>query len=214
MPIGDIIGAGAPAATLVRTEPVQQRSADRLNTLLDAAAAIVDEIGFDRLTTAMIAERAGASIGTVYRYFPDRLAVLRALRERAVTRFRARTRELMGAEPPALAADAIECGITAFVELYRTEPGFRIVHFVDGERSPAKRQEAVPHLSVLLAGALSESFGVGLSDEDAFRLEIAVEMADAILSRAFRISVTGDERYILECRRVVRDYLSVSVGAV
>ena len=59
-----------------RNEPVQARSTARLTALLDAAAAVIDEIGYERLTTAMVAERAGASIGTVYRYFPDRIAVL------------------------------------------------------------------------------------------------------------------------------------------
>ena len=58
----------------LRNEPVQARSTARLGALMDAAAAVVDEIGFERLTTAMVAERAQASIGTVYRYFPDRIA--------------------------------------------------------------------------------------------------------------------------------------------
>ena len=70
----------------LRNEPVQARSAARLTALLDAAAATVDEIGFERLTTAMVAERAGASIGTVYRYFPDRIAVLQSLAARNLER--------------------------------------------------------------------------------------------------------------------------------
>ena len=79
----------------IRTEPTQRRSTQRLDALLDAAAEIVDETGFDRLTTQMVAERAGASIGTVYRYFPDRVAVLHALRERAIRRFRERVADDM-----------------------------------------------------------------------------------------------------------------------
>ena len=43
-------------ATL-RNEPVQARSTARLTALLDAAAAVVDEIGFERLTTAMSRRR-------------------------------------------------------------------------------------------------------------------------------------------------------------
>ncbi len=74
----------------LRNEPVQARSAARLTALLDATAAIIDEIGFERLTTAMVAERAGASIGTVYRYFPDRIAVLQALAARNLERVVAR----------------------------------------------------------------------------------------------------------------------------
>ncbi|MFE4952081.1 helix-turn-helix domain-containing protein, partial [Leifsonia sp. NPDC056665] len=87
MPINDLVAAQNTAgAPLVRTEPIQERSAARIDALLDAAAEVVDEIGFDRLTTAMVAERAGASIGTVYRYFPDRIVLLQALRDRALLR--------------------------------------------------------------------------------------------------------------------------------
>ena len=80
-----------PGATaLLRNEPVQARSTARLTSLLDAAAQVVDEIGFERLTTAMVAERAGASIGTVYRYFPDRIAVLQSLSARSLALSRSR----------------------------------------------------------------------------------------------------------------------------
>src|ERR1700709_2710518 len=76
----------APATAAPRKEPVQARSTARLTALLDAAAAAVEELGYERLTTAMVAERAGASIGTVYRYFPDRIAVLQALAARNLER--------------------------------------------------------------------------------------------------------------------------------
>ena len=74
------------AIALIRNEPVQARSTARLAALLDAAAKVVHEIGYERLTTAMVAERAGASIGTVYRYFPDRIAVLQSLAARNAER--------------------------------------------------------------------------------------------------------------------------------
>ena len=53
-----------PPAQLIRNEPMQARSTARLAALLDAAAAVVADIGYERLTTAMVAEGAGASIGT------------------------------------------------------------------------------------------------------------------------------------------------------
>src|SRR6478609_3975640 len=95
-------GGTMPGATaLLRNEPVQARSTARLTSLLDAAAEVVDDIGFERLTTAMVAERAGASIGTVYRYFPDRIAVLQALRDRALLRYRRSVVEAIDAQSPA-----------------------------------------------------------------------------------------------------------------
>ena len=84
----------------MRNEPVQARSAARLTALLDATAEVLDEVGYERLTTAMIAERAGASIGTVYRYFPDRLAVLQALGRRNLASFQTSLAERFAERAP------------------------------------------------------------------------------------------------------------------
>lgn len=213
MSLSDIFGGGssvqAQQAQQTRTEPMQQRSAARLSALLDAAAAVVDEVGFDRITTAMVAERAGASIGTVYRYYPDRVAVLHALRERAVLRFRQRFVDEMSISRPETWWDAVDCAGTAFVELYRSEPGFRILHFADRERisesdSPDVQTGAFARR---LADVLAEEFGLPAGPDLSFRLEITIELADALLSRAFAVDPQGDERIIEECRRIMHDYL-------
>jgi AcrR family transcriptional regulator len=193
----------------VRTEPIQQRSAARLSALLDAAAAVVDEVGFDRITTAMVAERAGASIGTVYRYYPDRVAVLEGLRERAVLRFRQRVADNLKATKPETWWEAVDCGITAFVDLYRAEPGFRILHFADRERAQSSTPDQLDSgfFANQIAAVLSEEYGLDGGPDLIFRLEVAVEMADSLLSRAFTWNSQGDERFIAECRRIMHDYL-------
>ncbi|MFC6355826.1 TetR family transcriptional regulator [Luethyella okanaganae] len=192
---------------------MQQRSAERLNALLDAAAEVVDEVGFDRVTTAMIAERAGASIGTVYRYFPDRVAVLHALRDRSVQRFRLRVANEMIGRNPSNWWDAIDCTVTAFVDLYRTEAGFRIIHFADRERAPLPGEDIeAGFFAYRLANVLAEEFGLPGGPELTFRLEVIVEMADALLSRAFVTDPHGDERFIAECRSIMHAYLVSHYG--
>ena len=209
MSLGGLLGEEAGAALQqVRTEPIQQRSAARLSGLLDAAAAVVDEVGFDRITTAMIAERAGASIGTVYRYYPDRVAVLHALHERAVVRFRQRVVDELGASTLTTWWDAVDCVVTAFVGLYRSEPGFRIVNFDDRDGVPAADAVAdVDFFARRLADVLVNEFELPAGDDLIFRLEVAVEIADALLARAFHSEPLGDDRFIDECRLVLRNYL-------
>ena len=209
MPHGGLLSNETGAALQqVRTEPIQQRSAARLSGLLDAAAAVVDEVGFDRITTAMVAERAGASIGTVYRYYPDRVAVLHALHERAVVRFRQRVVDELGATTLTSWWDAVDCVVTAFVGLYRTEPGFRIVNFDDRDGAPAADAAAdADFFARRLADVLVNEFDLPAGDDLIFRLGVAVEMADALLARAFHSDPVGDERFIAECRLVMRDYL-------
>ena len=80
--------ADFPVPTLaVRTEPVQQRSTERITSLLDAAAHLIDQNGIDGLTTSDVATRSGSSVGVVYRYFPNIQSLLRALAIRNLERF-------------------------------------------------------------------------------------------------------------------------------
>ena len=211
MPINDLVaGQNAAGAPLVRTEPIQERSAARIDALLDAAAEVVDDLGFDRLTTAMVAERAGASIGTVYRYFPDRIVLLQALRDRALLRYRRSVVEAIHAQRPQYWWNAVECAIDAFVSMFRTEPGFRIIRFTDAERSGLPEEDDVaPEVSFAsqFAEILSEEYGLPAGDDLAFRLEVVVEMMDALINRAFRDDPDGDGHYIAEARSVAREYL-------
>jgi len=62
-----------------RTLPIQKRARETVDLILEAAAELVDEVGVVGFTTELLAQRAGIRIRTVYRYFPNKLGVLRAL---------------------------------------------------------------------------------------------------------------------------------------
>ncbi|HWW61774.1 MAG TPA: helix-turn-helix domain-containing protein, partial [Thermoanaerobaculia bacterium] len=62
--------------------PKQARSRDTLHRLLNAAEELLAEGGLDAATVPAIAERAEVSVGVVYRRFPDKDALLRAVYER------------------------------------------------------------------------------------------------------------------------------------
>src|ERR671926_1396238 len=73
-----------PLAGPLRRVPVQGRSVARVNRMLDACAELVDEVGYDGLTTTLLAERAGVAIGSVYQFFPDKRAIVQALTMRSL----------------------------------------------------------------------------------------------------------------------------------
>ena len=57
---------------LPRKQPVQQRAKQRVERILDATAELLEGIGFDSITTNLIAERAGVDVASVYQYFPNK----------------------------------------------------------------------------------------------------------------------------------------------
>jgi AcrR family transcriptional regulator len=66
----------------LRKTPRQKRSADTVAVIVEAAARILEQHGFEGFNTNAIAEKAGVSIGSLYQYFPSKNALLSALMER------------------------------------------------------------------------------------------------------------------------------------
>lgn len=67
------------SAANVRRMPTQARALVTWNAILDAAAQVLVESGYEKCTTDRIAERAGVSVGSVYEYFPNKASVFEAL---------------------------------------------------------------------------------------------------------------------------------------
>lgn len=65
-----------------RRRPTQVRALLTVEAILDASAQLFSEARFEDVTTNAIASRAGVSIGSLYQYFPNKLILLQALRER------------------------------------------------------------------------------------------------------------------------------------
>jgi len=65
-----------------RKAPSQSRSAQTVETILEGAAHILEQLGLEGYTTNAIAAKAGVSIGSLYQYFPRKDAITIALIER------------------------------------------------------------------------------------------------------------------------------------
>lgn len=73
---------------IARKLPAQKRSQSSVDCILEAATQVLEAAGETGFNTNAVAERAGVSIGTLYRYFPDKRSILiaLALREREAHR--------------------------------------------------------------------------------------------------------------------------------
>jgi AcrR family transcriptional regulator len=61
-----------------RKSPVQARSTASVDAILKATIQVLLRVGKEKLTTTRVAARAGVSVGTLYQYFPNKSALLRA----------------------------------------------------------------------------------------------------------------------------------------
>lgn len=66
----------------MRKLPRQARALATTDAIRDAAAHVLGERGWQGLTTNTVAEAAGVSIGSLYQYFPNKLALIEAVRRR------------------------------------------------------------------------------------------------------------------------------------
>ncbi|WP_371494714.1 TetR family transcriptional regulator [Kitasatospora sp. NBC_00374] len=201
---------GAP-----RRRPVQQRSLERYERLLDACAGLLDEVGATALTTKEVAQRAHVPIGTLYQFFSGKESLLAALAERNLDRYLERLGRRIDAEAPAGVAGFVDLAVEEFVVMKRAVPGFGHLDFGLVDRVPADLADDEHLLNADLDNNAEvalriQEIGGGLLDPTAFPLAVRVglECADAVLKLAFRTDPDGDPALIAECKRLLRCYLS------
>ncbi|MDL0429819.1 TetR/AcrR family transcriptional regulator [Marinobacter sp. TBZ242] len=107
-----------------RRRPVQARSRERVRSILRHAASIFHELGVDATSMSAIARRSGMSLASLYRYFPNKTAIVKAIAEEHVERMEAALRERL--ETLDL-VDAVDVLIDLFYEFYRTEPAYSAI---------------------------------------------------------------------------------------
>ncbi|MGW2048154.1 TetR family transcriptional regulator [Streptomyces sp. NPDC001858] len=197
-----------PQATSLRRAPVQRRSAERLTRILDACADLLDEVGYDALSTRAVAERAGVPIGSVYRFFGNKRQMADALAQRNLEHYSERvTERLKGARRGDWRA-AMDAVLDEYLAMKRTAPGFSLVDF--GNQIPVGARHAEPNHRVAdrLTTLLSD-YLVRAPDDDLRRtFLIAVETADTLVHLAFRVDPEGDAKVIDETRVLLRSYLA------
>lgn len=64
---------------LEKNKPQQERAKRTYEAILAAAAELLVEVGVERISTNLVAGRAGITVPALYRYFPNKYAVLNAL---------------------------------------------------------------------------------------------------------------------------------------
>jgi AcrR family transcriptional regulator len=196
-------------ATGRRRVPAQARSQARVQRLLDAAAQLVDLLGPDAVTTTMIAERAGVSVGWIYDYFEDRDAVFDAVIARSIDQLAEIIEEAHRTYDGEGWRVALSAVIDAVVHFYRTQPGFRSIWF-SSYLNATMLEVNRTNDEALAERAVERLRRSGLVADDA-ELMLPMLMVTAIVDKgldlAFRRDPAGDATVIEETKRAVHAYL-------
>jgi AcrR family transcriptional regulator len=99
-------------------EPQRDVGRQRVADLLQAAAAVIQERGFEAATMAEIAARADARIGSLYRFFPSKEAVADALMQRYADILQAEYDAVHARAPMATPEELADTLINLLVKLY------------------------------------------------------------------------------------------------
>ena len=197
-----------------RRKPSQERSRDRVERILAATATLLGETPIDKLTTAAIAERAKVPIGSVYQYFPNKLAILAELARAVMEEVDAKTAELVNTDFGVLPWDvAIDRGVDLTMRGYLEQPGY--VQLLRGIR-PTPEFRAITDAS---NARVAEIFAAHPTLREAIepeRIELvtraAVQAANALQDWALAADDSSFiEQVIEEMKTLLKGYLSMYI---
>jgi AcrR family transcriptional regulator len=199
-----------PPALSLRNVPIQARSRQRLAAVLDAAETVLAEEGVDAFTTNRVAEVAGIPVGSVYRFFAAKEAIVEAL----AMRFWAEFAELVSAVAESDERDPLsDPGATVLGTLaagFRARPAFLALWY-GGLRSARVREATRPTraaIGVSVARILAVHWPrAEPADRDAVARMLVIA-GDGLLREAFRASPDGDAELLAESRAMLGAYMS------
>jgi AcrR family transcriptional regulator len=199
-----------------RRMPQQARSKERVDRILDAAAQLLSEEGYNAVKTNHIAKRAGVSIGSVYQFFPNRFAIFHALAER----YRGRISEVLAQYIGPDATDmpweqALDGTIDALADLWRTEWSFFAV-WIAIQNTAELREPDDLYKNQVLGEYLLPFYRRILPHTSERRLAkiagIVFDMYSLLLDSSMRGGAEQDREIVDELRLVVKGYLKQHVA--
>ncbi|MGA9565550.1 MAG: TetR/AcrR family transcriptional regulator [Candidatus Korobacteraceae bacterium] len=201
-----------------RRVPVQSRSQQTVQRVLDAASALLSQMPLGDLTTTRIASEAGLSIGALYRFFPDKQTVVDAIAVQHIERFKTELESsvltsleqalsnLASFDPAAL----LEAVVDAYIIYLDAHPDFRAISFGRHISAATKEREASPNvgLPALLKNFMLERLGIPNAPELDRMLRVVSEAGERLIAFAYEQPTREErDRIIAEMKRMLSGYL-------
>ncbi|MCX5310021.1 MULTISPECIES: TetR/AcrR family transcriptional regulator [unclassified Streptomyces] len=195
-----------------RRQPVQARSRETVERILDAAAALLEEGGVDAVTTRAIAERADITAPSLYRFFADREQVLDALMEQHLERLGAFLAEAEADWSPSSPAEFVERELGSYVAYFQSNPNAARL-WLDGRVSPTVRAEVLRYQRSTAQHLHDVAVAAGLAapQTELLVFVMMVELGDRVLDLAFRDGREADPDVVRHGRIALTAYVEAAM---
>ena len=204
---------------LEKNVPRQARAIKTYEAILEAAAALLIEVGVERISTNLIAERAGVTVPALYRYFPNKYSVLNELGSRMMDRQNAVLEEWQSRFP---GEDSLEAMIEGLPEVFRltyeltrdTPAGLQVLNALRAvEPLRQVRLESNRAVSELFGRLWAELMGWPYNREVYHQARFAVEQGYAAVELALEDETVDPGRVLEEAGWAIQLYLRQSRAA-
>ena len=189
----------------VPKEPMRERGKVRVAALLDAGSTLFAEKGYEAATMTEIARRAGASIGSLYQFFPSKEVLAEALFNRYVERMAQVLRDIAarapGLPPARLAHLLIELMLKLRTDRDVAMALFNSVDAIVESRKPP-RYIIRSHVAAVLRAARP-----ALSEQRAIAAAMVVSQLIKTAPALAEAEEQGGRGFIAEARRMLTLYL-------
>lgn len=193
----------------------QARGQKRIAELLDAAAEVFAEKGFEAASTNAIAARAGASPGTLYQFFKNKDEIAEALTARYVERLQEAHGEAFDIAVASLPLDEmLDRILDPLIDFDRANPGFYVL-MADPKVSPALAGAKKPAQKAMFErlNQILEARAPDLPEDERSRTaEVAVHIFRGLLPLIMAAETDDLPKVAAETKRALSGYLSPVVG--
>lgn len=193
----------------MRRTPVQERSNDTVQQILAATSVLLEQKPLQEITTSRIAAEAGVSIGGLYRFFPDKQAILDAIAVRAMEEFQAGLEHELSESFPEDGTALLALVIDAYIRFLDARPDFRAIALGQHISQSTRRRQVQPDVgpSGLIKNFMMNLVGITETAELDVRLRIASEAGERLITYAYEQSEEERKIVVEEMKRLLAGYL-------
>jgi AcrR family transcriptional regulator len=194
-----------------RRTPLQARSNKTVEEIQDAAAALLEHVPFEEITTSRVAQEAGISVGALYRFYSDRQEIFDAIAVRELNAFREEIERAFTARQLIFSPrKSLGRVLDAYVNFLESRPHFRVLALGNHISEWTRESQSDPTTGPggILGDLLVKKCGWKPGKKLQLKIRIAAEAGDRVIAFAYKQETPEARKAVLgELKEMLTKYL-------